>query len=130
VNGDGYSDVIIGAYGYPNGYTVLGPACASGCQGRAYVYLGRVNGLSTTPVFTATGEPNNNRFGAAAGTAGDVNNDGYADVVIGAWGYVTQTGQVYVYLGSVAGPNAIPAFTVTGEATGTFFGNQSGQQAM
>ncbi|HKZ69178.1 MAG TPA: integrin alpha, partial [Anaerolineales bacterium] len=72
VNGDGYDDVIVGAHGYLS-YT-----------GRAYVFLGSGSGLNPTPAFTATGEVVNSFFGFAAGMAGDVNGDGYADVIIGA----------------------------------------------
>jgi hypothetical protein len=45
VNGDGYSDVIVGAYRlFDNGQTD---------EGRAFVYHGSASGLSTTPNWTA-----------------------------------------------------------------------------
>ena len=75
VNGDGYADVVIGASGYDS-YT-----------GRAYVYLGGASGLATTAATTLTGEAASERFGSSVATAGDVNGDGYADVVVGAHGY-------------------------------------------
>src|SRR5436190_491437 len=44
VNGDGYDDVIVGAYGYANGQDY---------EGRAFAYYGSPTGLSTTPNWTA-----------------------------------------------------------------------------
>ena len=110
VNNDGYDDIVIGAFNYSNG------------AGRAYVYLGSATGLSSTPAFTATGEGTNNSLGNSAHTAGDVNNDGFDDIVIGAPGYLTYTGRVYLYLGSAVGLSTAPDLTLTGEATNTLFG--------
>ncbi len=106
VNGDGYSDVVVGAAGYSSG------------TGRIYVHPGTANGLNPTPTFTATGEAIGGYFGISVGTAGDVNGDGYADVIVGAYLYNNDIGRVYVYLGSPTGLSATPAFTATGEASG------------
>jgi hypothetical protein len=110
VNGDGYADVIVGAYLYNN------------TTGRAYLYLGSANGLSATPAFTATGEGPLNAFGFAAGTAGDVNGDGYADVILGASNYDGSSGQgrVYFHLGSASGLSASPVLTITGKPGSNF----------
>jgi hypothetical protein len=108
VNGDGRSDVIIGADGYNNG------------DGAAFVYLGQPGGLAANPVRTYLGATSSS-FGTAVGTAGDVNRDGFADVIVGAptfsfdpefephWGRVT------VYHGSSNGPNAAPNTTLLGD---------------
>ena len=111
VNGDGYADVVVGAYGY------------SGSTGRAYVYLGGPSGLATTAATTLTGEAADNYFGYSVATAGDVNGDGYADVVVGAHGYSSYTGRAYVYLGGPSGLATTAATTLTGEATGNYFGH-------
>jgi len=99
VNGDGYSDVIIGAPYYDNG---------QGNEGRIYVYHGSTNGLSATgPNWTAESNQSNARLGSVA-TAGDVNGDGYADVVVGAYFYFagqTREGAAFVYHGSATGLN-------------------------
>lgn len=83
VNGDGYSDVIIGAPWFDNGQGYEG----EGNEGRAYVYYGGTNGLNSTPAWTAESNRLNAFFGVAVATAGDVNGDGYSDVIIGAYGY-------------------------------------------
>ncbi len=110
VNGDGYADVIVGSGGYINN------------TGRAYVYHGSPGGLSASPAFTATGEGPDDFFGAAVAGAGDVNGDGYADVIVGAYGYSSGTGRAYVYHGSPSGLSASPAFSATGAATNNSFG--------
>ncbi|MBN1956203.1 MAG: FG-GAP repeat protein [Anaerolineae bacterium] len=112
VNGDGYSDVIVGAYGYPSNTR----------WGRAYIYHGGPTGLSTTPSVTLTGETSGTNFGLSVATAGDVNGDGYADVIVGATSYLTGTGRAYLYLGSASGLNPTPALTLTGENEGDNFG--------
>ncbi len=110
VNGDGYADVIVGAYGYITN------------TGRAYVYHGGPSGLSASLAFTATDAATNDLFGWSVAGAGDVNGDGYADVIVGAPGYIAATGQAYVYHGGPSGLSASPVFTATGEIANNFFG--------
>jgi hypothetical protein len=74
VNGDGYADVIVGAPYYANGQAD---------EGQAFVYHGSATGLSTTPDWTAESDQAFVQFGYSVGTAGDVNGDGYADVIVG-----------------------------------------------
>ena len=54
--------------------------------------------------MTVTGVAAGTLFGASVASAGDVNGDGYADVIVGAPGYndgVTgAVGRAYVFLGS------------------------------
>ncbi|MGB7114944.1 MAG: integrin alpha, partial [Anaerolineales bacterium] len=75
VNGDGYSDVIVGAPLYDGGHDN---------EGRAYVYHGSPTGLATSHNWTAESDQADARFGYSVGTAGDVNGDGYSDVIVGA----------------------------------------------
>jgi hypothetical protein len=106
VNGDGYSDVIIGADFYDNGETT---------EGRVYVYHGSPTGLALTPAWMVESNVANAIFGYSSGTAGDVNGDGYSDVIVGAYGYTngqSQEGAAYVYLGSATGLAATPIWTV------------------
>jgi hypothetical protein len=66
-----------------------------------------------------TGEAAGDAFGYAVGPAGDVNGDGYADVIVGAYGNDaggSAAGRAYVFLGTPI-PDAAADFTLTGEAT-------------
>ena len=109
VNGDGYSDVIIGAYRYSS-YT-----------GRAYIYYGGA-AMNNVADVTMTGEAANVQFGFSVSGAGDANGDGYADVIVGAVNYSSNTGRAYIYLGGAA-MNNIADVTMTGEAINIHFGN-------
>ena len=118
VNGDGYCDVIVGAPSADN----EGQADA----GRAYVYFGSSEGLSTTPAWSAGKAQAQAQYGWSASTAGDVNGDGYADVIVGARKYdsgQTDEGCVYVYYGSADGPSASEDWWAQGNQAGGGFGN-------
>jgi hypothetical protein len=99
VNGDGYADVVFGAPGE---------------SPRAFVYLGGAAGLSSNPtVFSQPPAQSvslsypSSQFGMSVARAGDVNGDGFADLVVGEPGYNSYAGAAYVYFGGatgVAGP--------------------------
>ncbi len=114
VNGDGYGDVIIGAPGYPNLPTN---------KGRAFVYLGAGAGLATTAAWIAEDDQWSS-FGFSVASAGDVNGDGFADVIIGAHNYLSASGEgrAYVYQGSSSGLSATAAWTADGDHSGAWFG--------
>lgn len=90
VNGDGYADVVIGAPGLSGG--------------TVYVFHGDSTGLSATPHATLT-EPDGlgGEFGWAVGTAGDVDGDGFGDIVVGAPRVNSNAGRAYVFYGSSSG---------------------------
>ena len=73
-----------------------------------------------------TGEQSYDYFGAPIASAGDVNGDGYGDVIVGAPfhsnGIGISTGRVYVYLGSPTGLSATPGINLTAEVGGYLFG--------
>ncbi len=120
VNADGFSDVIVAASYYDNGQTD---------QGRAYVYHGSATGLGPTAAWTAEGDQENAVFGFSVATAGDVNGDGYSDVVVGAWGYSNGQafeGRALVYHGSAAGLATAAAGTVESNQAGAGFGASVG----
>jgi hypothetical protein len=115
VNGDGFSDVIVGAPGYDNGQTN---------EGKVFVYCGSVEGLSTTPSWTAESNQAGARFGCSV-AAGDVNADGFSDVIIGASLFdngQTDEGRAFVYLGSPTGLAATPVWTAESDQASAAFG--------
>ncbi|MCK4523769.1 FG-GAP repeat protein, partial [candidate division WOR-3 bacterium] len=97
VNGDGYSDIIIGAYLYDNGETD---------EGAAFVYYGSSSGLSIVADWIGDNNQANSQYGVNVSSAGDVNGDGYSDIIIGAYLYdngETDEGAAFVYYGSSSG---------------------------
>jgi len=118
VNGDGLSDVIVGAYTYDTTHP---------SAGRVEVFHGSPSGLPLTPNWSATGGQASELFGASVGSAGDVNGDGFSDVVIGAPGFgesEINAGRAYVYCGSPDGLAADPAWVVGSNQSGASFGSR------
>ena len=113
VNGDGYSDVIVGAKNH-TGDEIM--------EGRVYLYLGGPGGLSTVPDWTAEGDVDYAYFGGSVSDAGDVNGDGYSDVIVGAPGYNSSEGRAYLYLGGPGGLSTVPDWTGGGGQSGAKLG--------
>jgi hypothetical protein len=61
-----------------------------------------VDPIYSTASTTLTGATNDS-LGWGVASAGDVDGDGYGDVIVGALGYSTSKGRAYVYRGSAAG---------------------------
>ncbi len=94
VNGDGYGDLIVGA-----------PTIST-----AYVYLGSASGLTTSRTLAgATGSS----FGSSVSWAGDTNNDGYGDVIVGACAVSCTNGAAYVFHGASGGIGTTAARTLS-----------------
>ncbi len=109
VNNDGFTDIVVNSQKYDNGQTD---------EGRVSLYYGTAAGYSTTPDWTSESNQDGALYGFSAGYAGDVNNDGYDDVIIGAraWddGGFADVGKIYVYYGSSTGLGGSPNWTYQG----------------
>lgn len=98
VNGDGYADVIVGCIQFSGGQTY---------EGAAFIYLGSPTGVSSSAFLRYEPNATNAGMGESVSTAGDVNGDGYSDMIVGAPGQ----GRAYVYHGGTYNVNATPSFT-------------------
>jgi hypothetical protein len=102
VNGDGYDDILIGSDANAEG----GP-----WAGQAYLILGKDSGWSMdTNLSNADasfiGENSGDYLGSSVAGAGDVNNDGYDDILLGAWGNAEggpEAGKAYLIFGNDSG---------------------------
>ena len=84
-----------------------------------------VDPLVTSPGWTAEGNQAGAWFGWSVGTAGDVNGDGNADVIVGARGYdswESGEGRAFVYHGSATGLSAAAGWTAEGDQGDAQFG--------
>jgi FG-GAP repeat len=107
VDGDGTKDVVVGHYGAPGGTYA----------GRVRVYSGATGAV----LFTLQGSAAGDQFGASVDGAGDVNADGFADVIVGAPGANAagnDSGQARVF----AGPGGALLYTFNGGAAFDHFG--------
>ena len=86
VNGDGYSDVIAGCQ-----------AESDNRQIGAFVFLGSTSGINELHAWTASVPAGTNYEGFywSVSGAGDINNDGFQDIIVGTW-----SRNVLIYLGN------------------------------
>jgi hypothetical protein len=110
INGDGYADIVVGT---PN---------ASSNAGGAKVFLGDPKTMSQNPALSLPGATGGDFFGASVSSAGDVDGDGFADIIIGAYGSGNSTGQAQVFLGSPAPLSNVVGKLLQGAASGDRFG--------
>ena len=92
VNKDGYSDILISE------------ACWNQFTGRVFFFYGGEDIDLSSPDMVFEGENVGDCFGHGyrPGVFGDINHDGFDDIVIGAHGYNNWAGRVYIFYG---GPN-------------------------
>ncbi|MHA2252851.1 MAG: integrin alpha [Candidatus Kariarchaeaceae archaeon] len=122
VNNDGFDDIIIGAFG------------SEAYAGQSYLILGRPTNFWSTDRSLADanasfiGETTDDWSGRSVSGAGDVNNDGFDDIIIGAYGSRSFTGQSYLILGKPTNQwsmdmplTAADAYFI-GEAADDYFG--------
>ena len=110
VNGDGYSDLIVGARNDDD----------NGAEsGSARVF----SGANGSILRTFSGDSAGDQFGYSVSDAGDVNGDGFADLIVGAprddhYPYVSRTGSARV----ISGANGSLLYTFHGQSTDDRFG--------
>jgi hypothetical protein len=124
VNGDAYADVVVGMPGYPNGDLTN--------AGAAFVYFGSAGGLNPAYGWLDIGLQLGAQFGLEVNAAGDVNGDGYDDVLIGEpyfdkideFTYL-DAGAVYLYLGNQFSLSSVPAWSYVGYRGGDRLGTSA-----
>ncbi len=108
VNNDGIADLIVGAIGDDNN----GPL-----SGSARVF----SGASGAILYTFNGDSADDQFGSSAGGAGDVNNDGFDDLIVGATlddNNGMNSGSARVF----SGANGSILYTFNGDSANDYFG--------
>jgi hypothetical protein len=113
VNGDGFSDILVAAQGYPgSGYNA----------GRAYLWLGG-DPLPASPMWSVTGRSQEVLGRSLA--AGDLDGDGVFDLVVGSGDGLVDgepRGRVGVHFGR-GGPSSVPDVALLGEERWDRLGN-------
>ncbi len=117
VNGDGYGDLIVGARYFSSGQNH---------EGSAFVYHGSSVGLDVSAASMIESNQADAWLGNAVASGGDVNGDGYSDILIGSYAFdhgQTDEGQVFVYHGSAgtvgSAPKSISGSAVSGALAGS-----------
>ncbi|MFT7619300.1 MAG: hypothetical protein ACI97A_002950 [Planctomycetota bacterium] len=86
LNADGFDDIVVGAPSdHKNGQY----------SGTVQVF----SGITGAELFEANGNAPFDYFGDSVSGAGDVNNDGFADIVVGSPGYPFKVGRADIYSG-------------------------------
>ncbi len=108
INGDGFTDVIIGADFYDGGETN---------EGAVFVFHGTNEGLDREPTKRLEIDAEGAQLGNSMDSAGDVNGDGFGDIIVGArrlndTGF--DQGAAFVWYGSPTGLSDLPDWGVLG----------------
>uniref|UniRef100_A0A674H2G2 Integrin subunit alpha 6 n=1 Tax=Taeniopygia guttata TaxID=59729 RepID=A0A674H2G2_TAEGU len=112
LNSDGWQDIVVGAPQYFDRSGDIG--------GAVYIYMNRQGKWAGVRPLRLNGTTDS-MFGLAVENVGDINQDGYPDIAVGA--PYDGFGKVYIYHGSKNGINTKPAQIIDGEKTNTnFFG--------
>lgn len=116
VNGDGFSDVIVGQAYFDE---------EKQAWGKALAYYGSQVGLHSAADWSVQGSETYQRLGAEVTGIGDVNGDGFGDVAVSAPGRNPKRGgigHVLIFLGSRSGLSTSPNWTATAERPSSLFG--------
>ena len=98
VNGDGIADFIVGAHGLDD------------YRGAAFAFHGHPDGPKLDPDAELRADVAiSGYFASYIACAGDVNHDGFDDVIVGAWGDAKSAGRAFLFLGSADGLSSAPS---------------------
>ncbi|MEM8600625.1 MAG: integrin alpha, partial [Bacteroidota bacterium] len=116
VDNDGFDDILIGAFGE-------GPGSSPDNAGRAYVFSGATGAVLYT--LASPNEEMDSRFGWSVSDAGDANNDGFADVIVGAYlespgSSPSNAGRAYIFSGATG--TVLRTLASPNEESSGFFG--------
>ncbi len=134
VNGDGFEDILIGAPDFDRPPLPRDPLFVGaldpheripGNEGRIQLFLGSAAGL-TAPARTIFGVERGERFGSAIDGVGDVDGDGFGDVIVGATGKSGGRGALLLFDGNASGMGAFPSWIWIGAEPATGLGSLVG----
>ncbi|MEZ5013717.1 MAG: FG-GAP-like repeat-containing protein [Chitinophagales bacterium] len=122
VNGDGYDDVIISALLYEDDSSQHN-------EGRAFVFYGSADGLADTAAWFADVNQAEAQLGYCVAGAGDVNADGYSDVLVGAkyWTNGEEAeGGAWLWFGGPNGLDTTYCWHGEGDQANGYYGKHTG----
>ncbi|OXB55966.1 hypothetical protein ASZ78_011411 [Callipepla squamata] len=105
--GEGWQDLVVGAPYYFKRKQEVG--------GAVYVYMNEAGGFQPEPSLELTG-PSYSAFGFAIASIGDINQDGFQDIAVGA--PFEGPGKVYIYHSSAEGLQRTPSQVISGAELG------------
>ncbi|NXI78603.1 ITA3 protein, partial [Rhipidura dahli] len=107
LNNDGWQDLVVGAPYYFERKQEVG--------GAVFVYMNEAGGFQRLPSLVLTG-PSYSGFGFALASIGDINQDGFQDIAVGA--PFEGPGKVYIYHSSAEGLRHRPQQVISGSELG------------